>query len=170
MAVAKIRDEIEMMAYFETFTQTIDGLGHVVYVDADEDVQKRVETFLSNTRLTGMAMFVGIYDGDTDMDEHKSGYLFTGTMSVLKQTSNKTSLAMQEIRKATRECLLNCLGKIHLDSDETRQNDFENYWEFRREDKRFLPSGEMGNSAAYGFTINFEIYIEAGAVIYKNLA
>lgn len=168
--VVKLTDELKVKAYFDSMVGLIAGLTHVVYIDADQDTQVEVSQFYGNVRTNGgLVLFVGLYDGMTDMAGQKDNYEFVFSLSVLKQVQDKMTVTMLTLRKDTRECLLNILGKIAIDEQDSMEHEDELEWEWKRSDERFIPSGEMGNAKAFGFTTGIELLVDVSKAMYKNL-
>lgn len=168
--IINLRNELEVKAYLDTMVDYIDNLNHVVYIDADEDINMKVSDFYSNTRTNGkLTLFVGIYDGMTDLMKQKDNYEFVFSLSVLKPIQDKRTETMLTMRKETRECLLNVIGKMVSDETQSREEKEDIGWEWKRDDERFIPSGEMGGASAYGFTTSIELLVDVSGVLYKNL-
>lgn len=168
MPAVQLTDEVSQLAYFNTFPATIAGLTNVCSIDADDNIVTKVRDFLTNERITGMALFVGIYDGGTRFGQEKSQYVFNLTLSVLQQVEDTRSVTMAAMRKATRECVLACLGKIITDYDISAETLVPLRWHLERSDERVIPSGEMANAKAYGFSTNLEIVCDLGHIIFPT--
>ena len=168
--IIDLSNELDVKAYLDTMVDFVDELTHIVYIDADEDINMKVAEFFTNTRTGGkLVLFVGLYDGMTDLMSQKDNYEFVFSLSVLRQVSDKKTETMLSMRKATRECLLNIIGKMVLDESQSREEKADIGWEWKREDERFIPSGEMGSVKAYGFTTSLELLVDVSSVLYKNL-
>jgi hypothetical protein len=166
MPAVQLTDELAQLEYFLTFPDTIAGLTNVCSIDADDNIITKVQNFLSNERITGMVLFFGIYDGGTRFAQEKTEYVFNLTLSVLKQAPDKLSDTLAGIRKDTRECLLACLGKVITDYEESAETLVPLRWHIERPDERFIPSGEMANAMAYGFTTNLDIVCDLGHIVF----
>jgi hypothetical protein len=167
--VVQLIDEVAIMDYFETFTDDIAGLVHVVNIDAAADPNKAISDYISSVKPTGLMLFVSIHEGLTDLSIGKSGYEFSIMLNVVKQVSDIKRATMLQMRKVTRECLLNVIGKILNDQEDTRENDDEVLWEVKRSDERIVPTNEMGNAKVYGHNTGIEIYVDMGEIMFKNI-
>jgi hypothetical protein len=180
MAVIKVRDEVEFLGYLGGLTADvmqgptvlkpkIQYLQEVVYVDAGDDIDKRVKDYLANTKVTGLVLFVWLGEGGSSLGPGQSSFELRGLFCLLGQVPDKKSATLLGIRKKTRECLLNILGRIDCDMEEAMLSDFVDRWEFRQEDNRFLPSSEVAGTSSYGWLVSFELWIECGKVVYEGV-
>lgn len=171
--IVQLIDEVAIMAYFESLIERIDGLNHVVNVDAAADPNKAISEYISNQQgsnaTTGLMLFVSIHEGVTDFSMGKSGYEFAIMLNVVKKVADIKRATMLEMRKTTRECLLNVVGCMINDEAETKQNSTdEMLWELNRADERVVPTSEMGNAKVYGHNTGIEVYVDMGAIMFNN--
>lgn len=170
MANVKIRNEVELMAYFDGLVGEIDGLGHVVYVDAGDDIDEKVREFLLNTNLGGeCVLFVWLGEGDMELRSGLSEFMMQGLMCMGAEAEDKKASTLLAVRTRTRECLLNVFGRVMVDEEESRLSDFDNRWEMKHEAK-FLPTSDLAMTNIYGWTVGFEVMVECGEVVFNGVA
>jgi hypothetical protein len=172
--VVDLIDEVAIMAYFEGLKERIPDLNHVVNVDAASDPNKAISDYITNmpgsNATTGLMLFVSIHEGVTDLSLGKAGYEFAIMMNVVRKVADIKRSTMLEMRKNTRECLLNVVGCLVSDETETRQAKAEELkWELNRADERVVPTSEMGNAKVYGHNTGIEIYVDMGAIMFNNI-
>lgn len=166
MAIVQLMDEVQVQDYLETMVGEIVNLGFVEYMDADDDIQSKVSKFFQNTRTNGQCvLFVGLYEGETNLGDGGESYTFDYVLTVLRNLPDQKNRSMLENRKVTRECLLGILGKIIADEDESRGEREDIGWEWQRNDESCVPTGEMGNMKAFGFTTSLRLVVDVGGVM-----
>jgi hypothetical protein len=166
----KIRDGVELLAYVKGMIDRIAGLDAVSYVDSGIEVRSHVNSYYNNgpNDTKDCVLFLSFFDIEQDMDAAASSMLYTGSMSVLKVAASKKTEDILAARTAAAKVLGNVFGLMEMDSDGNKMEDYANWWELRREDKRLSPTGELGNANAWGYIASFEVWVEAGAIIYKS--
>ena len=87
----EIRSEVDFFEYLrDVVMPDIEELKDVVYLDADEDIHTRVESYYSNS-YKGVALFLGLYEGVLENSAGWGRYTCMGQITVLKKSTLKTT-------------------------------------------------------------------------------
>lgn len=156
--IVSIASETELEAYFKTFT-AIAGIGAVVYVDTDADMDSLVENYFKN-RYKGPALFVGVMEEGIRIDESLTLTKPNIGLTVIAKYDKQRPDTLSKVREDTKVMLVRALHKIKTDFEET----FDKHpklpgerWTFEMAEPVIWPVGDMANSGCRGWFAEINI-------------
>ena len=113
-------------------------------------------------------LFVELNEMPLGTDMNKGNIEYVGLLAVLTsiEDGDKSAEAILRARDTSVKAISRVFGLWEKDSEENRRVDTENWWELKREDRTLRPTSEKGNRNAWGVIGGFELWTEAGGIIY----
>lgn len=164
--MVSIRSEVDFFEYLrDGVMPLVEEIKDVVYLDADEDIHARVESYYANS-YKGVALFLGLYEGVLGNQGHNGTYTAMGQITVLKKHDKTKPNELIGVRKATREILTMVFGLMQADIEEAIVGDVLNRWEVKLLTNRFNAVSNFANVAAYGYSVDFDLSFGVESVLY----
>ena len=159
MAVVKISGEVELEAYFKTFSDLIPGLKAVIYVDMDADMDDLVGNYFRN-KYKGAVLFVGLVESPINFRPDLTFIHNLSALSILQKYDEKQPGTLSSVRNSTKEMLVKCLHKIDKDFTESQYDaarEAEDCWTYSLPEGVLFPIGNMGGASCRGWFVEMNI-------------
>lgn len=170
MAAIKIRDSLELLDYLKGMAGRVEAITDVVYVDSGIDLKDFMNEYYGQATDEECAcvLFVELNEMPLGTDSNKGNIEYVGLLAVLTsiEDGDKSAEAILRARDTSVKALSRVFGLWEKDSEDNRREDTENWWELKREDRTLRPTSEKGNRNAWGVIGGFELWTEAGKIIY----
>jgi hypothetical protein len=161
----EIRDEVGFLLYLkEVVMPTVVELKEVVYLDAGDDIHQRVESYFANS-YKGLALFVGVYDGEISDRAGSGRYVINAQLTILIKHNKVNVSELPGVRRDARVVLTKVLGKIKNDCDTAMVENVGYRYEIDLVGNKFHAVSNFANVSAYGYSVDFDLNIGVDAFL-----